>query len=232
MAKSTFNLDNFKAEVLNRGLARNNRFEVLLTPPAGLINGIEEAKLVSLLAESTNFPPINVGVTSQRIFGPSYQRPKFIEFGGDNIVINFLVDKDMIVKTFFEDWIELIVEPNTYVVGYQDEYIVDFQINQLDEADNILYTVDIFDAFPRSVNIMDLSNNNTNNFHRLAVSFAYRYWSSKGRSDKKNPTIVPQARFREQYDSWKSKQNKPTNWKDNVIVPTEGSSTTTEYPGQ
>ena len=41
-----------------------------------------------------------------------------------------------------------------------------------------------------------LNNTNQNSFHRLAVSFAYRYWSSKGSSEGKTPVIIPQAKFR------------------------------------
>ena len=215
MANSIFNLDGFRSEVLKRGLARNNRFEVVIPTPRGLASSVEDSRFTSMMAESTNFPPLNVGVVSQRIFGPSYQRPKYLEFGGDNIVINFLVDQDMSVKKFFEDWIELIIEPNTYFVGYQDEYKVDFDIHQLDEADNKVYTVSIIDAFPRSLNIMDLYNTNTNSFHRLAVGFAYRYWSSKGKYEGKDPVIIPNKIFREEMEKNNKKSAYPTtnnNW--------------------
>jgi len=218
----TFNLDNFKSTVFNTGLARTNRFEVIITPPAALQTSTETSRLISLLAESTNFPPINVSVTSQRIFGPSYQRPKFIEFGGDSIIINFLVDTDMRVKRFFEDWIETIIEPETYLIGYQDEYASTLTIHQLDEEENTVYTIDIFEVFPRSLNIMDLNNTNQNSFHRLAVSFAYRYWSSKGPTDGKNPVIIPQSKFRENYDKFTA--NKKAASERNTFVIPDGTS--------
>lgn len=232
MGNSVFKLDEFRAEIFKKGLARNNRFEVVIPSPPSLDYGTQESRFVSLLAESTNFPPINVGVTSQRIFGPSYQRPKFVDYGGDNIIITFLVDGGMLVKKYFEDWLELVIEPETYFVGYQDEYTTDISISQLDEDENNVYSITIYEAFPRSINIMDLNNTNTNSFHRLSVSFAYRYWSSKSKSEQ-NPVILPQGQFREQYENFKAKQNSNSNsnWKDNVIVPTEGAGSTTQYPG-
>ena len=49
-------------------------------------------------------------------------------------------------------------------------------IRQLDEADNVTYEIELLDAFPRSMNLLELNNSAQNQTHRLNIIFAYRYW--------------------------------------------------------
>lgn len=243
---STFNISNFRSEVLGKGLARNDRFEVVFNIPKGItlmpkytaiynpsnasvwqqlnnvlgnvaaigglikyggigtviatnaISAITAAakdkpvnltddRRVCLLCEATNFPLLNINVKSQRIFGPAYQRPITSEYGGEGIALTFHVDREMTVKRLFDAWMETIVAGggasnfewrNTYTVAYQDEYACNITINQLDEFDNVTYSIQLQDAFPRVMNMMDLNNSSQNQTHRLTVLFAYRKWES------------------------------------------------------
>ena len=68
-----------------------------------------------------------------KIFGPTYQRPITSEYGGEGMPITFHVDRDMRIRRFFEDWMHLIVDPVRFTVGYQENYISDIFIRQLDE---------------------------------------------------------------------------------------------------
>lgn len=200
LPQATFRIDEFKSQVLTKGLARQNRFEVIINAPPQLIT--YQAKVASLLAEATNLPPINIEVQSQKIFGPRYQRPKSIEMGGDGLIINFLVDKDMVIKRFFEEWINSVIEPDTYLVEYQNNYISTIVLNQLDEKDEITYSVTLLEAFPRSMNIMELNHSSNNMFHRLSIAFAYRYWTSKPLGSKSDiRTLSPLPTFRENIET-------------------------------
>lgn len=184
MSKAVFSLDNFRQEVLGYGLARNNRFEVLIMPPRGLAG----AREVSLMVEQASIPLLNIFSKSVKIFGPSYQRPVTAEYGGEGLSMTFHCSSDMFERQFFEDWMHLVIDPNTFEVGYQEEYITDIVIRQLDEQDNITHEIVLLEAFPRNLNLMDLNNSSTNQTHRLNVLFAYRYWQRVGAS---NPDPVP-----------------------------------------
>lgn len=174
-----FNIDEFRNEVLGSGLARPNRFEVEIPVPSGLNNFYKQfGRLISLFCEETNFPPLIVSTKGYKIFGPSFQRPVSAEFGGEGISMTFHVDREMIVKRFFEEWCYSVIEPDTFLVGYQNEYVQDITIYQLDETDNVTYRCVLKDAFPRSINIMALNNSTQNQTHRLTVMFAYRYWTA------------------------------------------------------
>lgn len=179
MAKSNFNLSSFTSEVLGKSsLARNNRFEVIIALPSGLNSSRYNQRLISLYVEQTSIPMFNIAVKSQKIFGPSYQRPFASEYGGEGISLNFHVDRNMSVRNFFEDWMHVIVNRNTYTIGYQEEYATTINIRQLDEQDNITYEVELIEAFPRNMNLMDLNHGASNQTHRLNVLFAYRYWQN------------------------------------------------------
>lgn len=175
--ESNWNLEKFRSEVLGgAGLARTNRFEVVITPPAKLAGKLDDSYLSSLYVEQASIPGINISTKSFKIFGPSYQRPISSEYGGEGLSITFHVDRDMKVRRFFEDWIHVIVDPDTFTVGYQADYISDVRIKQLNEQDNVTYDILLKEAFPRSINVMELSNSSDNQTHRLNVLFAYRYW--------------------------------------------------------
>lgn len=181
MATANFSLDNFRAEVLRSSrLARTNRFEVLINAQflAGGGRGTTggDSNLVSLYVEQASMPLLNIFSKSFKIFGPSYQRPVTSEYGGEGISMTFHVDEDMKVRKFFENWMHRIIDPNTFTVAYQSEYTTTINIRQLDDRNNVTHEIQLLEAFPRNLNIMELNNASSNQTHRLNVLFAYRYW--------------------------------------------------------
>jgi hypothetical protein len=190
---ANYSLERFRSEVLDgAGLARNNRFEVIITPPRGLSNRGSESELASLYVEQASVPLLNIFAKPFKIFGPTYQRPITSEYGGEGMPITFHVDRNMRIRRFFEDWMHLIVDPDRFTVGYQENYISDIFIRQLDEQNNITNEIKLIEAFPRNINLMDLNNNSSNQTHRLNVLFAYRYWINTARTTT-NPTSIPRV---------------------------------------
>jgi|GEM_PF-3623628 len=192
MSVAAFNLENFLSLVRNESLARVNRFEVIIEPPNVIGRSIEQARNVSLLCEVANFPPLNLSVKPFKIFGPSYQRPITSEYGGDGMSMTFHVDRDMVLKRFFDNWMEGIVRREDFTVNYQFEYATTILVRQLDEANNVTYEIELLEAFPRSMTLMDLNNTAQNQTHRLNIIFAYRYWRRTD-IEKQAIPIVPLA---------------------------------------
>ena len=191
MSKANFNLDDFRTTIAIDSLARTNRFEVLIIPPAGMqATGMGE--MVSLYCEQASLPMLNISSKAFKIFGPTYQRPVTSEYGGEGISFAFHVDREMDIRRFFENWMHTIIDPDDFTVGYQRDYITSIFIRQLDEQENVTYEVELIDAFPRNMNLMELNNAATNQTHRLNILFAYRYWRNTQRSstEYRTPTIV------------------------------------------
>ena len=142
-----------------------------------------------------SLPPVNISTKSFKIFGPTYQRPFGAEYGGEGISFTFHVDRDMKVKTFFDDWTSIVVDPVSGTVGWQEDYVVDLYIRQLDEQENVTYEIKLIDAFPRSVNLLELNNSAQNQTHRLNVLFGYRTWESMTQASRRTPMDIPRQRL-------------------------------------
>ena len=193
--KSEFTLARFITAVKTKNLARPNRFEVIFTSPESTRrvgnftesrNDFKSAELVSLFCEISNLPGITITTKGQRIYGPAYQRPISLEYGGEAIAMTFYVDRSFEVKQFFDKWIFSIVNPTNYNVSYDEsdlqngstKYTTDITINQLDETDAVTYSIKLIDAFPKAMNMMDLNMGATNQVHKLNVTFGYRKWTT------------------------------------------------------
>ena len=195
MSKANFNLSQFIGAIREDSLARVNRFEVFINPPAGMIDkNRANAGAISLYCEMASLPPVNISTKSFKIFGPTYQRPFGAEYGGEGISLTFHVDRDMQVKKFFDDWTATVVDPDTGLVGFQEEYISTLTLRQLDEQENVTYELELYEAFPRSVNLLELNNSAQNQTHRLNVLFAYRYWKDVDREFQTMPMDIPRQR--------------------------------------
>jgi hypothetical protein len=190
MASSNFNLSQFISQSRRDSFARVNRFEVFILPPLALSRN-RDAISVSLYCEMASLPPVNISTKSFKIFGPTYQRPFGAEYGGEGISLTFHVDRDMQVKKFFDEWTAKVVDPDTGLVGYQEEYTTTIRLRQLDEQDTVTYGIELTEAFPRSVNLLELNNSAQNQTHRLNVLFAYRYWKDTDREFETTPTDIP-----------------------------------------
>jgi hypothetical protein len=179
MSKSHFSLSNFQSLVGTSVLARTNRFEVIITPPR--INQKKDiSELSSLFCEVSNLPPLNINVKPFKIYGPNHQRPVGSDYGGDGLSMTFHLDSKMSIKRYFDDWMEGIVTRDTYNVNYQTNYVTSILLRQLrpsnDEKDDVMYEIELLEAFPRSMNIVEFNNSAQNQTQRLTVVFAYRYW--------------------------------------------------------
>lgn len=180
MEKSYFNLDQFKANVFQKGLADADRFEVFFPTPPLCIYGkkaeFDQTFLAGLYAEQVYFPPLNIITKQLRISGPAFQRPVGIDFGGDSLSISFVLDRDMEIKKMFDYWMQSIVSPDQFFVEYRKNYVCPIEIRQLNRDDEIVYSVLIEDAYPKSMVPIDLHSTNQGQYHRLNISFAYRKW--------------------------------------------------------
>ena len=202
MPKATYTIDDMLAEVRTRGMAKPNRFEVIITPPKCLLNfktddtftnkssqgqyktqntlGSRVPARLSVFCESASLPPTRINVSQQKIFGPPTFHPQNADYGGDNISLTFMLDKWYTVKEFFDVWVDSIVNRETGTVAYQDDYLCQgMSISQLDEEDRIHYTAMFEDIFPISIAPIQLDSHSSNQVTKMNVTFCYRRWRSQ-----------------------------------------------------
>ena len=164
-------------------IARPKLFDVTLTPPSGLQNYSKIARNLTFRCESTQFPSRTFATTEQR-FGSNPTEKHAYHTTYNDIEMSFIVSEDMSEKKFFDAWMNLINPTASFDFNYRDDYITDFYVFQYDGSLAVrTYSIALIDAFPVSVNQLDLDWSN-DNFHKLSVTFAYRYWKNIGVEDQ------------------------------------------------
>ncbi len=176
------------------GIARPSRYEVILFPPSGqrgtntlssnvyasLMSqnvGDGTVRETSLKCEQISFPGRNIDTsTDTNIYGPTREIASGFSF--TEITAKFQCSSDQKEKRFFETWQRLAFNPETWSMGYYDDYTGAIQIYQLDEQDNRRYGVELIECFPKTIAAQTLDYSATNQQQKLDVSFSYRYWKS------------------------------------------------------
>lgn len=163
------NITEFQSEINSRdGVSRANRFEVVITPPRGAGVGIP----VSLLADSATLPGIQT--TSVDYPLQLYRNNVKIPNGRmyEDIAISFILTNDYYMKSLFDRWVKLMISDD-YLIGYPDQYETDVYVYQLDEKNKKVYGNRLINAYPITVNSIDLSNGSSDTINKLNVTFTY-----------------------------------------------------------
>ena len=190
-------LSDFKSS-FSGDLARQNRFLVFIPVPMKLMPSMNEEMLSnnSLVyrCENAQLPGRTLATTEQRIYGPIEKHPYLSTY--NDIDLTFIVDDYMDTKELFDGWIDYINPVSTNNFRYRQEYETMITINQYSVDDNMIYQANLYEAYPVSINQLDLDWS-SEGYHKLTVTFAYTYWKSaknKGAVDANfQPEINPNA---------------------------------------
>ena len=167
-------LYDFISQIKSEGLSRTNRFLVNITSPAAL--GGSDARLIQLYCEQAALPGMAYASTPVRSFGEN--REIVYERNFEPIALTFYVDRKMSVLSFFNDWMDSIVNPITRESSYYDDYTTQMNITMQDVADNDTYEVEFREVYPKSVGAIQLDYN-SKDVAKLTVTFNYKYHINK-----------------------------------------------------
>lgn len=179
MTRSAKSYKDFLAITRTEGLSKNSKFEIYVTPPVGknFNTGSIDLERVSLLADASELPPLNIKTERLQIYGPTSPRPIGIDYG-DTITMTFYLDRGLKVRELFENWMAQIVDQRTYNVNYQTKYVSDeVAIRKLDGKDDIVKEYIFRECFPIAIGKTQLSSG-ADDYSKMDVTFAYRRWSA------------------------------------------------------
>lgn len=159
-------------------IARPSRFEVSIPVPLKLLNYRNMNQQLTLRCEAAQLPSITLATTERKIYGPVEKQP--IKSTFNDAMFVFFLSGDMSEKYFFDAWIQLINPQSTYNLNYKSDYAVPVTITQYDVQGKQTYSITLTDAFPISVNQLDLDWSNETMFHKMYVDFAYHDWQQNG----------------------------------------------------
>jgi hypothetical protein len=175
---------------LTNDIAKPNRFDVEIAIPQTLLSIIPPTfgRTLNLRCESAQLPSRTIGTTPQK-FGsnPVEMHPYVSAFGGTTL--NFIASGNMAEKAFFDAWLELIHPTTTFDFQYRDTYITSVIVNQYSNENKLAYSIELIDAFPVSIEQMDL-NWQTEGHLSLSVQFEYRYWRQRNIKTLSNSALL------------------------------------------
>ena len=164
-------LGSFKGDI-----ARPNRFDVTINAPIPLLPYIATSRNLTFRCESAQLPSRTFATTDQK-FGANPIEKHAYQSNYNESEMTFIVSDNMSEKIFFDAWMEFINPTISFDFNYRNDYISTLQVNQYSVDNKLTYSVNLIDAFPVSVNQLDLDWSNEGH-HKLAVVFAYRYWQN------------------------------------------------------
>jgi hypothetical protein len=154
-------------------LARASRFDVFIPIPLGLTQLIKTSRNLHFRCHAAQLPSRTFATTQQKIYGPVEDYPYQNTY--NDSVLTFMVSDDMSEKIFFDSWMDLINPLYTYNFKYKGDYAVPVTVNQYNVSNELSYSINLIDAYPVSVNQLDLEWNSQER-HQLVVAFKYTYW--------------------------------------------------------
>lgn len=168
-------INDFKSS-FTTDVARPSRFDVDIAAPLVLIPYLKVAKNLTYRCEMTQLPGRTFATTEQRIGSNPIEKYPYLTTYND-IDMAFVVTDSMQEKIFFDTWLELINPSSNFNYQYKSNYATTININQYDVANKLSYSVTLFDAYPISVNQLDLDWS-SDGYHKLMVTFAFTRWQN------------------------------------------------------
>ena len=177
------------------GMALPSSYEVLFLPPSGtratspgastnlfaqvLLGqvGGQEQREVGYQCNSIAFPARGIDTTpDENIYGPARKIANGYTYAP--ITGRFYCHNDMREKKFFETWQRLAYNPQTFAMGYYDDYVGTIQIYQLDQEKNRRYGCELIECFPTDIAEQTLDASPATSVQEVSVTFSYRYWKN------------------------------------------------------
>ena len=172
----------------DEGLAKNNRWEILISPPSGSVltnrfgpimnanTGAGITESLGLMCESFAFPGRNLDSSPDvNTYGPTREVVNGYSFG--DVSSTWRLSSDMRERQFFDTWQRLAYNPDNFSIGYYHDYIGEISIFQLDEKDRRRYGIKLLEVFPKTVDQM-ATTQGAGDLQRVNVTWAYRFWIS------------------------------------------------------
>ena len=151
-------------------------------PEVAVSAGDDTERLLVYRCESCSMPSRDL-IASNRI---TYGAPKKVAVGSafNNVTFSFIVSDDMAEKNYFYKWQSYIQnsqfsldnQSNLSDIAYYNDYVGNIEIKMFSKAGTQKYAVLLKEAYPISVQEVPLGWNNTNDYIRVNVVMAYRYF--------------------------------------------------------
>ncbi len=186
-------LNNLLSELhTDEGYAEANKFEVEIFPPASKAQGsslnahrdeasavpVKDLKKISLRANAITLPGRTLGTAEDKnIYGPMRSVADGVTFD-DSIDIGFISSSELDERVLFEKWQYAAFNPQTWNMGYYNNYVGTVFIYLLDKQMKRRYGVKLWECFPKTISGIPLTYASNDALAVTTVTMNFRYWST------------------------------------------------------
>jgi|TARA_A100001015_G_C14946224_1_gene694752 hypothetical protein len=193
-------IDDFKATIGKRaGLAKTNKFMVVMTPPfqtfvnkdfQGLISQalsgnlgfndlINDPRDIAVLCESCSLPGRQITTLEYEDEGYRNQVKVPYSYINEDVTFTFHLTNDYYMKKIFESWLATVINQEEHTVNYYGDIGTDVIIQQLDHRNIPVYGVKLLKAYPTAINSIALDNNAAET-QKISVTMTYENYVQEG----------------------------------------------------
>jgi len=208
-------IDNLKATISKKGgVAFANRFQVFFQPPGAATlknllntnpkslvgdlaknaisggspkNIIPDPRDISILCESVNLPGRQISTVDYQADRQTIKIPYGII--NEDVTMSFILTNDYYMKQLFDKWMSGIFDVENYRVGYKKDFVTDVVIQQLNKNNVPIYSVRLEDAFPVTMQSIQLDSNSENTIQKLNVTLSYENYVPEDIVDTAKSTL-------------------------------------------
>ena len=197
-------IDILLSEIRSSGVVKTNQFEVHINFPPGFSPDTERDKSIILRAQSVSMPGTNLStVTDNNIYGPDRNIVSGVTYANE-VSVTFLLDSQMKIRTYFEDWQKLTYDEKSWNLKYYDTYVGTVDIfslsnnletsNAFKKGGNLKDTPDYglrcWKAYPITIGQVEFSSSNANTLGTIDIGFSFRYTTNIDRWESDEPFNV------------------------------------------
>ena len=181
MSQTDYNsIEWFKNNLLKHGLHRPNRYFVFFSNDIIQKIDVDVDEEIQFQPENITLPGRAVITTQEQYFGTVRSIPVSNLFD-NNVVMTFPLSGNSVERTFFEKWMDLMVDPCNYSKGFEESGIglkSTVVIQTTNMSGEAIANYQLIEGYPSNIFPMNMGQQMMNDYSRLQVQFnytSYRY---------------------------------------------------------
>lgn len=174
-----------------RGIAKSNRFIVMVPPVRGInifgnsamnaiisqigaqLPGAGSLGGTALICSSATLPGRSFMAGDKKEYPQKIENIPYTDAPSE-MPLRFITGRDMFEYFFFEQWANDVMDRETNLFNYYDDYTVSIIISQLDEDDNVIAAVELEGCYPKAISPIQMAFEQNNQAVQLEVTMAYK----------------------------------------------------------
>jgi hypothetical protein len=202
-----FNINDFQGNIAKYGTLRSHSFDVefalpktfqnrfILTPGAGQVSTGQLGRMLQMRVEQVKIPGVAIQNAEINRYGVGTAQKIPFASGFVDTSFSFIIDKYGALWYFWYTWLRDTVqfaglhdnpgsmtfnEFASYCVGYKDDIVSTMTFRMFDAMGDVALTIELIDAFPISLNDMQVDWNETNQLVRVTIGLSFKEIILKG----------------------------------------------------